>query len=157
MGEAVKRIRKQLVQALKEHELDSAKLKVLREQVQTEIELHELLSSLGRNELLLDFVDQLEEDFSRAASIMNDGLSDDERRRMQIPPGVSFEIGPDAESLADLRMLVRYKTWLVEITWHGQHGLMVRPLEGHRIATLVPPSLETSDLEHSLRPPEKEI
>jgi hypothetical protein len=61
--------------------------------------------------------------------------SDEERHSMQIPPSVSVEVGSDANSLADCKMLVRHGTWLIEITWTDQHGLIARPIEGHRCAT----------------------
>lgn len=151
MGEAVDQIRNQLAQALKDHELVLTNLVTLREQVQTEIEIHELLLSLGRNERLLDYLGQLDEDFSRAGSLRRDGLSDEERHSLHLPAGVSFESGPYAESLTDMMMLVRHRSWLIEISWHGQNGLTVRPIEGHRSSiTSTPPSLRMSDQVHSL-------
>ncbi|MGV1009480.1 MAG: hypothetical protein ACOYBY_12830 [Dermatophilaceae bacterium] len=122
----------------------------LREQIQTEIEIHELLLSLGRNESLLNYLGRLEEDFSHADSLTRDGLSAEARRSLHIPPGVSFKADPDARSLTDMTMLVKHKTWLIEISWDGQDGLTVRPLEGHRGTTSASLSLETSDQVRSL-------
>lgn len=156
MGEIMDQVRNQLNRTLEEHELAKAKLETLREQVQTEIEMHELLLSLGRNERLLGYFENLEEDFSRAASLRESSFSDEELHSMQIPTGVSFEVGPDAESLADIRMLVRHRTWLIEIVWNRQHGLVARPIEGLRGASLASLSPESSERERALRPPESE-
>ena len=156
MGEIMNQVRNQLNRTLEEHELAKAKLETLREQVQTEIEMHELLLSLGRNERLLDYFENLEEDFSRADSLRGSSFSDEERHRMQIPTSVSFEVGPNAESLADMRMLVRHRTWLIEVVWNRQHGLVARPIEGHPSTSSASLSPEPSERERALRPPESE-
>jgi hypothetical protein len=156
MGEAVSRIRKQLTSALREHEKESVELNALLEQIETEIEVHRLLLSLGRNELLLEYIDQLEEDFTRAASLKSNGLSDEDRSRLHLPAGVRFEVGPDAERLADITMLVQHKTWTIQITWHDRHGMIVRPLKGHRNRSLASPSSDASESVRSLLPSDDE-
>jgi len=88
--------------------------------------------------------------------LKDNNLSDEDRRSMQIPTGVSFEVEPDAESLADIRMLVRHRTWLVEVSWRREHGLIVRPIEGYTSAPLAQLPLETSEKERMLHPSESE-
>jgi hypothetical protein len=156
MGEATEQIRAQLGSALEEHRLAIARLEIVRERVQTEIEVHQLLLDLGRNERLLHFVENLEDELSRQVSFDGHAFSGEVRESMDIPAGVTVEAAPDSRSLADLTMWIRHRTWLIEVTWRPEHGLVVRPVEAPSSAASASLSVHADDEERAMGTSESE-
>ncbi len=114
------------------------RLQELQERIQIEIEVHQLLMSLARNTALLRHLGQLEQDFIRTGSLNVNALTAESCSHLDLPTGMQFYVNPDARELADIKVLICHKTWTIEITWHDEHGLIVRPIAGHRWRVISP-------------------